>query len=73
MTFGGDGGNERGGGEQHDDHGHDAGRQCRCGDRDGDTVNGQSGSLANGFTYVVPPTVTQCVAEQRDQRRAGRR
>ncbi len=22
------------------------------------TVNGQSGSLANGFTYVVPPTVT---------------
>src|ERR1019366_7713449 len=22
------------------------------------TVNGQSGSLASGFTYVVPPTVT---------------
>ena len=29
------------------------------------TVSGQSGSLANGFTYVVAPTVTQCVAEQR--------
>ena len=22
------------------------------------TVNGQSGSLTNGFTYVVPPTVS---------------
>ena len=29
------------------------------------TVNGQSGSLTNGFTYVVPPTVSSVSAEQR--------
>ena len=29
------------------------------------TVNGQNGSLTNGYTYVVVPTVTECVAEQR--------
>ncbi len=27
--------------------------------------NGLSGSLANGFTYVVPPTVSECESEQR--------
>ena len=46
VTFGGDGGDERGGGEQHDDHGDDAGGECGCGDGDGDTSSGQSGSLA---------------------------
>ena len=57
------GGDERGGGEQHDDHGDDAGRECGGGDGDGDGPSGQSGSLANGFTYVAPPTVTSVVAE----------
>ena len=28
------------------------------------TVNGQSGSLTNGFTYVVPPTVSSVSPEQ---------
>ena len=36
VTFGSDGGDQCGGGEQHDDHGDDAGRQCGCGDGDGD-------------------------------------
>ena len=141
MTFGGTAATNVAGGEQHDHHGHNSGRQCRSGDRDGDsewaewksgerihlrscahgeqciseqrsaaggtavtitgtnfaagatvtfggtaatnvvvvnsttitattpagsagavtvtvTVNGQSGSLTNGFTYVVPPTVS---------------
>ena len=52
------GGDQRDGGEQHHHHGHDAGRQRGCGDRDGDQPGGQSGSLASGFTYVAPPTVT---------------
>ena len=46
------GGDQRGGGEQHDDHGHDA----RVGSAGAVTVtvtvNGQSGSLTNGFTYT---------------------
>ena len=58
VTFGGDGGDQRGGGEQHDDHGHNSGRQRRCGDGDGDQSGCQSGSLTNGFTYVVVPTVS---------------
>ena len=29
------------------------------------TVNGQSGSLTNGFTYLAPPTVSRCQPEQR--------
>ncbi len=31
------GGDQRGGGEQHDDHGDDAGGECGCGDGDGDS------------------------------------
>ncbi len=52
------GGDQRGGGEQHDDHGDDAGGQCGCGDGDGDNSGGQSGSLASGFTYIGTPTVS---------------
>ena len=59
-----DGGDERGGGEQHDDHGDDAGGQRGRGDRDGDS-SGQSGSLTNGFTYVVYADGEQCISEQR--------
>ena len=51
------GGDERGGGKQHDDHSHNAGGQSRRSDGDGNG-NGQSGSLANGFTYIGPPTVS---------------
>ncbi len=51
------GGDQRGGGEQHDDYGDDAGGECGRGDGDGDR-NGQSGSLASAFTYIVPPTVS---------------
>ena len=36
VTFGGSSGDERGGGEQHTDHGHDAGGQRGRGDGDGD-------------------------------------
>ena len=39
------------------DHGHDAGRSAGAVTVTV-TVNGQSGSLANGFTYVAPPTVS---------------
>ena len=46
------------------DHGDHSGGKCGCSDGDGDD-GGQSGSLASGFTYVVPPTVTQCDPEQR--------
>ena len=59
------GGDQRGGGEQHDDHGDNAGRQCGSGDGDGDQLSGQSGSLASGFTYIVQPTVSSVSAEQR--------
>ena len=65
VTFGAYGSHQRGGGEQHDDHGDDAGGECGCGDGDGDELGGQSGSLTNGFTYVVRPTVSERVAEQR--------
>ena len=34
------------------------------------TVSGQSGSLANGFTYVAPPTVSS-VSPNSGRRRAG--
>ena len=35
---------------------------CGRGDGDGDQSNGQSGSLANGFTYVVAADGEQCVS-----------
>ena len=53
-----DGGNQCGGGEQYVDHGDDAGARGGGGDGDGDESNGQPGSLTNGFTYVVVPTVS---------------
>ena len=49
---------ERGGGERHTDHGDDAGRKRGSGDGNGDEQRGQSGSLANGYTYVAAPTVS---------------
>ena len=52
-----DGGQQCGGGEQHDDHGDDSGRKCGSCDGNSD-VSGQSGSLSSGYTYVVVPTVT---------------
>ena len=59
VTFGSDGGDERGGREQHHDHGDDPGGQRGSGDGHGDESGSrQSGSLANGFTYVVVPTVS---------------
>ena len=58
-----DGGNQCGGSEQHIDHGDDAGARGGRGDGDGDGLNGQTGSLANGFTYVVVPTVSSVIAE----------
>ncbi len=36
VTFGSCGSDQRGGGEQHVDHGDNPGRECRCGDGDGD-------------------------------------
>ena len=42
--------------------------KCRSGDGDGDQSGGQSGSLANGFTYIGQPTVTSVCAEQRNNR-----
>ena len=44
VTFGGDGSDERGGGERDTDHGHDTGRQRGSGDGDGD----ESGSCRVG-------------------------
>ncbi len=44
------GSDQRGGGEQHIDHGHNAGG-CAGAVTVTVTVNGQSGSLTNGFTY----------------------
>ena len=52
------GGDQCGGGEQHDDHGDHTGGHGGCGDGDGDSSGGQSGSLANGFTYIGQPTVS---------------
>ncbi len=37
------------------------------------TVNGQSGSLTNGFTYVVPPTVSSVSVRTAGRLPAGRR
>ena len=58
VTFGSRGGDQRGGGEQYDDHSHDAGGECGRGDGDRDQSRALSGSLASGFTYVVVPTVS---------------
>ena len=58
VTFGGDGGDQRRGGEQHDDHGHDAGGSAGAVTVTVTNRWVQSGSLANGFTYVVLPTVS---------------
>ena len=57
VTFGTCGGDQRGGGEQHDDHGDDASGQGGCGDGDGDRERAER-EPGNGFTYVVPPTVS---------------
>ena len=46
------GGDERGGGERHDDHGDDAGGSAGAVTVTV-TVNGQSGSLTNGYTYIA--------------------
>ena len=53
-----DGGDERGGGEQHIDHGDDTGRKCGAVTVTVTNSNGQSGSLTNGFTYAAAPTVS---------------
>ena len=53
-----DSSDQRGGGEQHDDHGDDAGGQRGCGDGDGDNSGGLSGSLTNGFTYEAPGAIS---------------
>ena len=52
------GGNQRCSGEQHDDHSHDSGGDCRCVTVSVTNLGSQSGSLASGFTYVVLPTVS---------------
>ena len=57
-----DGSDQRGGGEQHDDHGHDPAGSAGAVTVTV-TVGGQSGSLTNGFTYVGRPDGEQCVAE----------
>ena len=51
VTFGANGSDQCGGGEQHDDHGHDAGGNSGAVTVTV-TVSGQSGSLTNGFTYT---------------------
>ena len=66
-----DGGDERGGRERDTDHGDDAGGSAGAVTVTV-TVNGQSGSLANGYTYVAAPTVSS-VARIAGRRRAGRR
>ena len=51
-------GDERGGRERDTDHGYDTGRHAVGAVTVTVTVNSQSGSLTNGFTYVAPPTVS---------------
>ena len=51
------GGHQRGGGQQHDHHGDHAGGSAGAVTVTV-TVGGQSGSLANGYTYIGTPTVT---------------
>ena len=64
-------GNQRGGGEQHVHNGHNSSGRRWCGDNDRITVNRQSGSLTNGFTYVGQPTVTSVSPGQRARRQAS--
>ncbi len=58
VTFGGTAATQRGGGEQHDHHGDDASGHAAGAVTVTVTVGGQSGSLANGFTYIGLPTVS---------------
>ena len=51
------GSDERDGGEQHQHHRDNSGREGR-GVVTVTVTNGQTGSLSSGFTYVVPPTVS---------------
>ena len=52
VTFGGDGGHQRRGGEQHDDHSHNSGGQRGCGDGNGDGERAER-EPDQWFTYVV--------------------
>ena len=58
-----DGGDQRGGGEQHADHGDDAGGSAGAVTVTVTNSNGQSGSLASGFTYVGAADGEQCESE----------
>ena len=71
VTFGRDGGDQRGGGEQHDDYGDHAGGECGCGDGDGDgeRAEWQPGQRVHLHRFADGE---QCDAEQRaDGRRDG--
>ena len=54
VTFGSDGGDQRGGGEQHDDHGHNSSGKCRCGDGDshGQRAERKSGQWIHLCSYA---------------------
>ncbi len=58
------GSDERGGGEQHHDHGHDAGRQCRCGDRDGNEFRRSERKFGQRIHLCSCADGEQCIAEQ---------
>ena len=62
------GGDQRGGGEQHDDHGDDAGGHCGCGDGDGDQLGRTKWEPEQRVHLRWPPDGEQCKSEQRIDR-----
>ena len=73
VTFGGDGSDQRGGGERHVDHSDDAGRQCRCGDGDGDQSRRAEREPGQRVHLHCSADGKQCIAELTGRWRAGRR
>ena len=65
VTFGRDSGDECGGGEQHDDHGNDAGACSRGGDGDGDQPGGRAAAWPAGSPTLRHADGEQCESEQR--------
>ena len=66
------GGDERGGGEQHDDHGDNTGGQCRRGDGDGDGGRAEWEPGQRIYLYCAADG-EQCSRRTADRRRVGRR
>ncbi len=65
VKFGSDGGDQRGGGEQHDDHGDDTGGECRRGDGDGDQQQRAEWKPGQRIYLRCTADGEQCESEQR--------